>query len=224
MNQTYLSRYHPPLCAKSSYLVSFEGIDGSGKSTQIQLFCRQLNLKGFKTFVFREPGATAIGESLRNAILNSTTPLQHLTESFIFMASRVENIVQNILPKLEEERTIVIMDRFLDSTFAYQAFGGSLDLDLLLNLHSTSPLNLCPHITFCLDPSLETAQARQSSRGEKEDYFESQKTQFMQRVQKGYYELAKLFPQRICMIDANHSAQQVFESLYPLWEAFLCNR
>ena len=206
-----------------SHFISFEGIDGSGKSTQINLFKKKLETMSYKVHYFREPGATFLGEKLREVILESNSPMSSLSEAFIFLASRIQNINENILPLMKENKSIVLMDRFIDSTLAYQCYGGSLSLESLLKLHTLEPLFYTPDLTYWLDIDFEKSLKRRSKRDEEEDYFEKRKDQFMIDVSDGYHQISNLFPERIKRIQAEQNIDSVAEEIELSWKNYHAN-
>lgn len=200
--------YRTPVTPESFFL-SLEGIEGSGKSTQIKHIEKILANKGFRVLTLREPGGTVFGEKLREAILGSTTPLHPLAECHLFLASRAQLLKEKILPFLLEPKSVVILDRYIDSTLAYQGKARKLGLETVLELHRHDPLNLLPHRTYFLDISLETSHERQLKRGNAKDYFESEKTEFYNNLIDGYREMAQVFPERILKIDASVAPEEV---------------
>ncbi len=192
-----------------SLFLSIEGIEGSGKSTQIKEIEKTVHEKGLRVLTLREPGGTAFGEKLREAILNSETPLHPLAECHLFLASRAQLLKEKILPFLLQPGSVVILDRYIDSTLAYQGKARRLGYQTVLTLHQFDPLNLLPHRTYFLDIELETSFERQKIRGNAKDYFESQKQEFYQNLIDGYRELSELFPERILKLNAQKSIQEV---------------
>lgn len=192
-----------------SLFISLEGIEGSGKSTQIQELEKELKSRGYRTLTLREPGGTLFGEKLREAILGSQAPLHPLAECHLFLASRAQLLHEKILPFLMQPKSVVILDRYLDSTLAYQGRARRLGYETVLNLHADEPLNLVPHRTYFLDISLETSMERQAKRGQVKDYFESQKADFYMNLLDGYREVAEIFSARILKIDAEKSPEAV---------------
>ena len=158
------------------FFVSVEGIEGCGKSTQLNLIENHLkDFKDYKTHLFREPGGTVFGEELRKAMLGSQTKVSPLSEAHLFASSRCQLLTEKVLPLLNTEKNIVLYDRYLHSTIAYQGFGSDLGHKTIYNIHSMYPLNIIPHITFYLEIDIETSLERQELRNNKKDYFESQK-------------------------------------------------
>lgn len=204
-----------------SFFLSLEGIEGSGKSTQIKEIENFVQKKGLRVVTLREPGGTAFGEKLREAILNSNVPLHPLAECHLFLASRAQLLKEKILPFLLEPNSVVILDRYIDSTLAYQGKARKLGYETILTLHQHDPLNLLPHRTYFLDIGLETSMERQRARGNAKDYFESQKAEFYQNLLDGYRELATVFPERILKINAERSVGEVTEQIIADLENFI---
>lgn len=192
-----------------SFFLSLEGIEGSGKSTQIKEIENFVTQKGFRVLTLREPGGTGFGEKLREAILTSQTPLHPLAECHLFLSSRAQLLKEKILPFLLQPKSVVILDRYVDSTLAYQGKARKLGYETVLTLHQHDPLNLLPHRTYFLDISLETSLERQKARGNAKDYFEQEKNEFYQNLVDGYRELSGLFSERILKINAEASPDEV---------------
>jgi dTMP kinase len=202
------SAYRHPETPGSLFL-SLEGIEGSGKTTQIKAIESFLTSQGYRVLSLREPGGTAFGEKLREAILNSSSPLHPLAECHLFMASRAQLLKEKILPFLLVPKSVVILDRYIDSTLAYQGRARKLGYETVLTLHKNEPLCLVPHRTFYLDIDLETSMKRQDARGNKKDYFEAENQEFYTNLLDGYREVADLFPKRIYKIDAKVTPEEV---------------
>jgi len=216
-----LQSFQPPAIPHSLF-ISLEGIEGSGKSTQIERIKTFLEAKGLRTLVLREPGGTSFGEKLREAILQSTHPLSPLAECHLFLASRAQLLYEKILPFLtERSHSAVIVDRYLDSTLAYQGKARHLGLETVLSLHEHHPLSIVPHRTYFLDIDLKTSEERQLQRGQKKDYFESEKQEFHQKLIDGYREVARLFSKRIVTIDASQNQNNVTNYILQDLQKFL---
>lgn len=199
-------------------LISFEGIEGAGKSTQISKFSEALIKSGANVHNFREPGATLIGEKLRAAILESKSQLNPLTEMYIFLAARNELLQTKIIPLLKDESNIVILDRYIDSSVAYQGMARGLGVKKVLELHNEYPLNLRPCLTFYLKINVATSLQRQSSRGNNKDYFEKENQLFYEKLIDGFDQMARLESQRIKEIDAAQSIDEISKSIWKEWE------
>lgn len=192
--------------------MSFEGAEGSGKSTQIQKLKEHFEALNRPCLLLREPGGTNFGEKLREAILNQHQKLHALAETFVFLASRVQLLEEKILPHLKLNG-VVLLDRYIDSTLVYQAIARGEEIQKIWTLHQFAPLNLLPHRTLYLDISLEVSLERQAKRGHSKDYFESRPNDFQERLLKGYQTLAQLYPERIKTINGQQSVDEVFKSI-----------
>ncbi len=198
-------------------LITFEGLDGSGKSTQIEKLARALRAHGTPVTVTREPGGTQTGEKIRDVLLHSTTSgLAPLAEMALMFASRAQHIHEIILPALAEGR-VVLCDRFTDSTEAYQGAGRKLGTKPVLALHDILCNGLEPDLTILLDNdvafSVERARRRnrkhKSVRPEKdENRFEQESRAFFGRVRHAYLAIAERDPQRVHVIDARGTPQE----------------
>ena len=210
MELTHLiQKYHAPQTQNQSFFISFEGIEGSGKSTQIEKTESFLTAQGFKVFRFREPGGTVFGEKLREAILHSETPLDPMSECHLFLSSRAQLLKEKVLPLLEKEKTVVLLDRYIDSTLVYQGIARKLGFEKVLTLHQFAPLNILPHLTIYLQIDLQTSMERQLKRGQEKDYFEAENESFYKSLIQGHDELIGLFPQRIAAINAKNDIETV---------------
>lgn len=204
-----LKLFQPPITPDSLFL-SLEGIEGSGKTTQIKEIQKFLEGQGMRCLILREPGGTTFGEKLREAILGSSAPLHPLAECHLFLASRAQLLHEKILPfLLEKPGSVVILDRYMDSSLAYQGRARRLGLDTVLTLHQHHPLCLVPHRTYFLDISLETSLERQKKRGQAKDYFESQEAEFHMNLIDGYREVAQVFSDRVLTINAEVTEAEV---------------
>jgi dTMP kinase len=216
-----LAEYYRTPETPGSFFLSLEGIEGSGKTTQIKELEKFLTDKGFRVLALREPGGTAFGEKLREAILQSGTPLHPLAECHLFLASRAQLLKEKILPFLLVPQSVVILDRYIDSTLAYQGKARKLGYETVLTLHKNDPLNLVPHRTYYLDIDLETSMKRQDARGNKKDYFEAENQEFYSNLLDGYREVAGFFPARVKTIDAKVPAAKITEIILNDLKGFL---
>ena len=189
--------------------ISFEGIDGSGKTTQIKLLTDALKSAHFNTVSLREPGGTIFGENLRNAILNSETMLDPVAEAYLFASSRAQLMREKIRPHIEDDLSVVICDRFIHSSLAYQGYARKLGNEFVINTHSIEPLNLVPNITFFLDVPVEESIRRQKSRSESEDYFEKEKKDFFTTLRNGFLESQESVPSFFKKIDATQPIDKI---------------
>ncbi len=166
--------------------ITFEGIDGSGKSTQCQLLRDSLEMKGYKVFMTREPGGTKTAEAIRNVLLHIHEPIEAMTEVFLYCAARVEHLEKIILPKLAEGY-IVISDRFYDSTIAYQGGGRGLGLEKMIEINKIFIEKATPDLTFFIDTNLTTIEERMDKK--ELDRIEKEGMPFMKNVRLGYLDL-----------------------------------
>ena len=190
--------------------ITFEGIDGCGKSTQCELLKDYLKESG-KDFIFvREPGGTVIGERIREILLDKkNTQMTARTELLLFEAARAQITDEVIRPALEEGKT-VICDRFFDSSSAYQGMARGMGMDFVAGLNMAATGGLEPDVTFFFDISAEEALERRGKRGEASDRIELAGLRFQEDVRKGYLELAKNSDGRIVTIDATLGIEEIF--------------
>lgn len=204
--------------AKNSYLITFEGIEGCGKSTQIQNFAQRLEQQGKKVSCFREPGGTKLGEDLRSLILGQKEALNPYAELFIFMAARSELIAKEVMPLLSIENNIVILDRYIASSVAYQGHARGIGCSEILKLHQYGPCSLRSDLSFYLKIDAKTSYERQKKRGLTKDYFEREADSFYQKLIKGHDELAE--KKYLMAIDADQEVEAVGNEIWKLWEKF----
>lgn len=191
-------------------LISFEGIDGSGKSTQISLLREKLTELGYKVEVFREPGGTDVSEMIRGMLLNPELNIDPVTELLLFSSARSQLVAEKIQPLLNED-VIVILDRFYDSTTAYQGFGRkSLTIEQINQINSAATHDIVPDFTFYLRLSLEEANNR--TRDFKKDRMELSGDTFFRRVFEGFEYLAKT-ESRFKTIDAAADVEKIHQEI-----------
>ena len=200
--------------------ITLEGGDGAGKSTQIRNIKRFFDEKGLLVVHTREPGGTVISEKLREILLdNSNTEMSDVTEMMIYAAARAQHVREFILPALERGK-IVICDRFVDSSVAYQAYGRELgEMVSIVNSYATGGLS--PDITFWLDIDPAAGRARAAKAGEL-DRLEQEKLDFHYRVYEGYRKIAEQEPERVKRIDASDTVDNIRDSIYGYLE-ILCS-
>lgn len=180
--------------------ISFEGIDGCGKSTQIKMLCSYFKDRNKEFLMVREPGGTDISEQIRKILLHShDQEISDRTEALLMTGSRAQLIDEKILPFLNQGK-IVIADRFLDSTLAYQGGGRELDLNWLIDLNNFATNNTFPDITFFIDIEPEIGAMRS---GSSKDRIESAGLEFQSRVRQSYIKLSTLFNDRYLTLDGN---------------------
>lgn len=190
---------------KKGLFITFEGTDGCGKTTQIEILKRYLEEKGYKVVLTREPGAKGLGEKLREILLNYDGDVSSNCESFLFLADRAQHIDMLIKPAIERGE-VVLCDRHTDSTVAYQGYGRGLDLNQIKMLNDIATNGVKPDMTFVFDIDIETAQKRV---GKTKDRMESAGIEFFKRVRQGYLEIAKSEPERVKVLDATQTIETI---------------
>jgi len=184
--------------SNNAKFITFEGIDGCGKSTQARLLLDYMNKSGVETILVREPGGTNISESIREILLHSSSgQMGDRTESLLMTASRAQLTQEVIIPNMDQGK-FVIADRYSDSTLAYQGGGRNLDLEWLIELNNYATFTLLPDITFFVDIRSEEALRRLDSN---KDRIEGEGIEFQARVRKTYHELAERFNDRYIILD-----------------------
>ncbi len=197
--------------------ITFEGIEGSGKSTQAKLLEDYLSSKGEKVILTREPGWGELGQSIRTFILDRRdVEIDPFTELCLFCADRVQHVRELILPKLEDGFT-VICDRYYDSTLVYQGFGRGLDPDLVSRMALASSLGVEPDITFVLEIPVEDAFSRLKSRRESSK-IDEESLPFHAKIDEGYRELLKKGLSRMKVIEASASPEEVHLKIRPFFK------
>ena len=192
--------------------ITFEGGDGCGKTTQINLLDESLRNKGYKTLLTREPGSKGLGVKLREILLNYDGEVSPVCESFLFLADRAQHVDCIIKPALEEG-VIVLCDRHTDSTVAYQGYGRGLDLEQIHKLNKIATSGLKPDLTIVLDVDVETSQKRV---GSEKDRMESAGIEFFERVRQGFLEISKQEPERVKVVDSTQSIQEIHQEILEL--------
>ena len=202
-------------------LLTFEGIDGSGKSTQARLLDEYLQEHGHETLLVREPGGTAFSERVRSILLDSSLNVQPFAELLLFSAARAQLVADQIRPALEAGR-IVICDRFYDSTTAYQGAGrGVADPAWLASFHERVTGHLVPDRTFLVEVDPETARDRRTAEEDDPDRMEAAGADFYERVVAGYEMLAEQHPNRIQRLDGTRTIDDLHRSIRGDVEALL---
>lgn len=198
--------------------ITFEGVEGSGKTTQIRRLKTYLNRKGIPCMMTREPGGTFIGDQVRKILLNPDHKnLDPLAELFLYEAARAQHIKEFIKPLLEK-KGVILCDRFGDASVAYQGCGRRLGVRLVERLNRMATDGLRPDVTFLLDCPTDLGLKRAIRRNEvlkqeKEGRFEREKIQFHNRVRRGYLALARKEPRRVKVIDTRQGEDKVFEEI-----------
>jgi dTMP kinase len=189
-------------------LISFEGMDKSGKTTQIKLLSRYLEEKGYNVIVTREPGGTKVGEMVRNILLDKNNNIANRTELLLYLASRSQNTKDIILPALKKNK-IVICDRYIDSSIVYQGFGRGINIETIKFLNEFATYEVIPDITFVMIIDKESYEKRKGI----QDRIESSGSEFLKRVLNGYETLKSFGEDRFTFIDANRSVKDIFDRI-----------
>ena len=199
---------HTPLVACRLVFITFEGIDGSGKTTQANLLAGRLRAEGHDVMVTREPGGTALGEAVRDLVLHGDH-VAPWAEAALYAASRAQHVDQVIRPALARGAT-VLCDRYLDSSVVYQGVGRGLGLKHVLDLNLTVVGGLLPDVTILLRLDAETGAERM---GSDLDRIEREGIDFVRRVCEAYDEVAAMFPERFVVVDAARPAEELAEEI-----------
>lgn len=197
-----------------SLFITFEGADGCGKTTQIELVNKYLQEKGYKTLVTREPGAKGLGEKLREILLNYEGEVSPNCESFLFLADRAQHVDCIIKPALKNN-TIVLCDRHTDSTIAYQGYGRQLNIQEIKKLNDIAVNGLKPDLTIVFDIDIETSMQRV---GKTKDRMESAGMEFFNRVRNGYLAIAQEEPNRVKVINSADTIENIHTKVIELVE------
>lgn len=187
-------------------LITLEGLDGSGKTTQFEQLVEYLRTLGHEFVATREPGGTAAGEALRRLLLDPDLPLTIHSETFLYAAARAELVERVVRPALYAGRSVVL-DRYVDSSVAYQAYGRGLPPEFVMAINEMGTGGLRPDRTILLDLPVELALERKRQAGG--DRFERETVEFFERVREGYLELAAAEPERIRVVDASRPPGEV---------------
>lgn len=201
----------------AGFLLSFEGSEGCGKSTQIHLLRERLAKSGRRVEVLREPGGTEIGEHIRHLLQHAKEGhgMTAEAELLLFAASRAQIVREKIRP-LVESGAFVILDRFLDSTTVYQGHARGLPLDSVRAINAFAIGGTLPQLTIVLDMDTQIAWQRIHSTGRELDRMESQPPAFFEKVRQGYLDIANDEPQRVAVVDASREPRQVHDDIWNL--------
>lgn len=194
--------------------ITFEGADGCGKTTQLMLLAKYLKAQGREVVVTREPGARGLGEKIREILLNYDGEVSSRAEAFMFLADRAQHIDVIVNPAIKSGK-IVLCDRHTDSSVAYQGYGRRLDIDEIKRLNSIATNGKNPDMTLIFDIDVETSMARV---GDTKDRMESAGIEFFNRVRNGYLEIAKQEPNRVKVLDASKSIEEIHKNVIALYE------
>lgn len=193
--------------------ISFEGIDFSGKTTQIDLLEKFLKEQNFKVYVLREPGGTSISEKIRKVLLDiNNMQMTDRCEILLYSAARVQLVYEKIIPLLKEGY-YVVADRYVDSTTAYQGYGRGIDPEIVSSINRTATFGLMPAKTFFLNIEPETAERRRLKNSLDADRLESSGKEFFRRVYEGYHKIAVKNADRYEVIDAGRPAAEIHQQI-----------
>lgn len=192
--------------------IVFEGVDGSGKSTQLNLLDEYLSDGQTPTYTTREPGGTPVGERIRELLLDPQfTEIQGRTEALLYAAARAQLVAQVIRPKLEQG-TVVLCDRYIDSSLAYQGYGRGMDVGFLANINKLGTGDLSPNLTILLDLPPDEGLIR-SRKLKPADRLENESLDFYNKVRAGYLELAKQNPEGYLVLDARKPLEELHKTI-----------
>lgn len=197
---------------KKGFFIAFEGIEGSGKTTQAKLLAERLAKEGFKVLLTYEPGDTALGKRLREILLDPEINTNPMAELLLYFADRVQHVEEKIKPHLASG-FVVITDRFTDSTLAYQGYGRGISVELIRKLNKLFLDEFMPDLTVLLDLPEEIGLKR-NEKAEKKDRFELENFSFHSKVREGFITLYKAQPERFILLDATQSIAEIHESIY----------
>ena len=191
--------------------ITFEGGEGSGKTTIIAKLKQTLENQGVKVVTTREPGGSSIAEQIRNVLLdNKNTDLKAHTEALLFAASRAQHLDEVIIPNLDK---VILCDRYIDSSFAYQAYGRDLGMDFVKKVNDYALCHM-PDLTFYIDLEPEVGLARVSNgRSHKKDRLDSEQNDFHHKVRNGYLDIASKEPNRFIVINGNRDIETIYQEI-----------
>lgn len=204
------------------FFITLEGIDGCGKSTQLDMLAESLRQRGFDVLTTRQPGGTVIGQNIRALMIKEHHKLEPLAEVLLMMADRAQHVTEIIKPNLQAGR-IVISDRYTDSSVAFQGYGRGLAIDKVEELNNLATGGLTPDLTLLFDLEPESARRRLDNRVEKETSddspmkgFDEEKEEFHTRVRQGYFDIAEKYANRFQVISANRTIAEIHENVLTL--------
>ena len=204
--------------------ITFEGIDGSGKSTQLRMLASELRVRGFDVLTTCEPGGTPLGRRLREVFLETEETVAPLAELLLFAADRAQHVNFLVEPALENGK-IVISDRYSDATAAYQGAGRGFDEQSINQVIRLATGGLKPDLTLFFDISVNEAISRTNSRsdggGEQKNRMDSETVEFYERVRKAYLQIAENEPERFCVVDASGAIDEIKTKVLELVTEFL---
>ncbi|MFH0702930.1 MAG: dTMP kinase [bacterium] len=204
---------------KKGLFITFEGADGSGKTTQLNLTAEYFKKNNIDFITTRDPGGTQLGIRIRDILLNYQGKIFPFCELFLYLADRSQHIEEKIIPALNMGN-LVFCDRYIDSTLAYQGYARGLDIHKIMDLNDLVTHSLMPDLTLLFDIDTKTAMSRL---GNNKDRLESEAINFHQKVREGYLDLAKKYPQRIRLINANRQINDIHQEVIQILLKILPN-
>ncbi len=192
--------------------ITFEGIDGCGKSTQIKLTNNYLKKLGFKPEILREPGSTILSEKIRKILLNKNIKINPISELMLYVAARAELVESTIGPALDNGK-IILCDRFYDSTTAYQGFGRGLDIKIINKMNDLAVGIYKPHLTFIVDIDYPTSLKRMKKMHKVADRLESESKAFFSRVRNGFKEISCQNKKRVVLLNGKKPIEKIFDEV-----------
>jgi dTMP kinase len=207
----------------ASAFITFEGIDGCGKSTQLRMLASELRLRGNEVVATREPGGTPLGTHIRTVLLDAEEKVDPLAELLLYAADRAQHVRALVRPALDSGH-IVLSDRYADATVAYQGAGRGFTDELVANLVALATGGLMPGLTLIFDLPVDESQRRQalrSRKGDKQDRLDAEDAAFHTRVRDAYLRIAAADPDRVRVIDASGSVQETHTQVMRLVMPFI---
>src|SRR5215813_1582235 len=205
--------------------ITFEGIDGCGKTTQLRLLASELRVRGVPVVTTREPGGTTLGQKLRTALLDVQEQVDPLAELLVFAADRAQHVRKHLLPALEQNQ-VVLSDRYADATVAYQGGGRGFEPKLIEEIVELATGGLKPDLTLLFDLSVaeSTVRTRKRVQNKRTDRLDKEDVAFHTRVRNAYLEIAKAAPERFRVIDAHGSVNETHRLVMDIVIPFLAER
>lgn len=196
------------------HFITFEGGEGSGKTTLIKKLVKDLEALGINVLSTREPGGSKIAEDIRGIILNiDNTEMDYRTEALLYAASRRQHLKEVILPAIEKDM-LVICDRYIDSSLAYQGYARGLGIDEVYNINLYATAGLLPDLTILIDERAEVGLQRIKDNNRDFNRLDLEKINFHEQVRKGYLEVLKKFPERIVKVNGERTIDEVYQDVY----------
>ena len=191
--------------------ITIEGCEGSGKTSIIKLLCEEFQNRGIKYLATREPGGSKISEQIRNVILNvKNTKMDYMTEALLYAASRRQHLEEIVKPALNDG-CVVLCDRYLDSSLAYQGYARGLGIEEVYNINMYATSGFLPDLTIYIDIPVEIGLGRIKENNRDVNRLDLEKVAFHNKVREGYLKVAKMYPDRIKVIDGNATLEEVFK-------------